>query len=100
MPFSFHKNSVLGQKTTVTCVVSSGAGPFQFVWTHGGKPIASTPKRHVKTVLENVAALTIEAISAEDLGNYTCTVSNAAGSASYSAVLFVQGKGQCRRNSL
>ncbi|KAH9364293.1 hypothetical protein HPB48_008469 [Haemaphysalis longicornis] len=90
MPFSFHKNAKLGQKMTVACVVSSGAAPLHFAWTHGEHRITSTSRRHVKTVLENVAALTIEAISAEDLGNYTCTVSNAAGSTSYSAVLVVQ----------
>ncbi|KAH9364294.1 hypothetical protein HPB48_008468 [Haemaphysalis longicornis] len=79
MPFSFPKNAVLRQKTTITCVVSSGAGPFQFVWTHEGNSVASDSRKHVKILSESVAALTIEAISAEDLGNYTCTASNSEG---------------------
>ncbi|XP_037555304.2 titin [Dermacentor silvarum] len=90
MPFSFPENAVLGQKTTVTCVVSSGAGPFRLAWTHDAKQVDSSHRRHVKIFSENVAALTIEAIAAEDVGNYTCTVSNAAGSASYTAALRVE----------
>ncbi|XP_075526205.1 cell adhesion molecule Dscam2-like [Dermacentor variabilis] len=90
MPFSFPENAVLGQKTTVTCVVSSGAGPFHFAWTHDAMRVDSSHRRHVKIFSENVAALTVEAIAAEDVGNYTCTVSNAAGSASYTAALRVE----------
>ncbi|XP_070397140.1 cell adhesion molecule Dscam1-like isoform X23 [Dermacentor albipictus] len=90
MPFSFPENAVLGQKTTVTCVVSSGAGPFHFAWTHDAMRVDSSRRRHVKIFSENVAALTVEAIAAEDVGNYTCTVSNAAGSASYTAALRVE----------
>ncbi|KAH6921921.1 hypothetical protein HPB50_006466 [Hyalomma asiaticum] len=90
MPFSFPENAVLGQKTTVTCVVSSAAGPFHFTWTHDANRVDSSHRRHVKILTENVAALTIEAIAAEDVGNYTCTVSNAAGNASYTAALRVE----------
>ncbi|KAG0439399.1 hypothetical protein HPB47_016663, partial [Ixodes persulcatus] len=92
MPFSFSKNTALGQKSTVSCVVSLGEGPFHFLWTQDGQAIRGTPRKHVKIVSENVAILTIEGIAAEDLGNYTCTVSNAAGSGSYSAELVVEGK--------
>ncbi|XP_049514067.1 titin-like [Dermacentor silvarum] len=83
-------NAVLGQKATVTCVVSRGAGPFRFAWTHDSNRIDNSPRRHVKVLTENVAALTVEAATAEDVGNYTCTVSNAAGSASYTAALRVE----------
>ncbi|KAK8765880.1 hypothetical protein V5799_007338 [Amblyomma americanum] len=90
VPFSFVKNPVMGQKTTVTCVVGSGVGPFHFVWTHGGTAINSDSRKHVKVFSDNVAALTIEAIAAKDVGNYTCTVSNAAGSASHTTALLVE----------
>ncbi|KAH7976677.1 hypothetical protein HPB52_018022 [Rhipicephalus sanguineus] len=137
MPFSFSKNIVLGQKTTVTCVVSSGIGPYRFEWKHGDRrviarlqsvrsplfrsggdrsrvfrisvPTAAPPQRpegplsprravsHTSpsshhNFADNVGALTIEAIAAEDLGNYTCTVANNVGSASYSATLVVEDK--------
>ncbi|KAH7958038.1 hypothetical protein HPB51_027975 [Rhipicephalus microplus] len=90
MPFSFPENAVLGQKSTVTCVVSSGVGPFDFVWTHDSGRIDDSPRRHVRVVTENVAVLTVEATAAEDVGNYTCTVLNAAGSASYTAALRIE----------
>ncbi|KAK8765882.1 hypothetical protein V5799_007340 [Amblyomma americanum] len=90
MPFSFSKNVLLGQKTTVTCVVSSGTGPFRFEWKHGESRVASDSRKNVLTLAENVAALTIDAITAEDVGNYTCTVASDVGKASYSAVLAVE----------
>ncbi|XP_075730630.1 neural cell adhesion molecule 1-like [Rhipicephalus microplus] len=92
MPFSFSKNVVLGQKTTVTCVVSSGTGPYRFEWKHGERRVAGDGRRHVQNFADNVGALTIEAIAAEDLGNYTCTVGNSVGSANYSATLVVEGE--------
>ncbi|KAM7294611.1 hypothetical protein ISCGN_024117 [Ixodes scapularis] len=92
MPFSFSKNSVLGQTSTLSCVASSGQGPFRFLWTHDGKAIEDTPRKHVRTVSDNVALMTIERITAEDSGNYTCIVSNAVGSGSYSAALAVEEK--------
>ncbi|XP_042142931.1 hemicentin-1-like [Ixodes scapularis] len=91
MPFSFSANSALGQKSTVSCVVSFGQGPFDFYWTQEGKEIEDSPRKHTKTVTENVAVMTIEKVTAEDLGNYTCTVSNAAGSSSHSATLVIEG---------
>ncbi|XP_070397142.1 cell adhesion molecule Dscam1-like isoform X25 [Dermacentor albipictus] len=90
MPFSFPESVLLGQKITVMCAVSSGVGPFQYVWTHGRTALTSSSRKYVKVLAENVAALTIEAVGAEDFGNYTCTVSSAAGSASYAAALFVE----------
>ncbi|CAN8026151.1 unnamed protein product [Ixodes persulcatus] len=92
MPFSFSKNSILGQTSTLSCVASSGQGPFRFLWTHDGKAIEDTPRKHVRTVSDNVALMTIERITAEDSGNYTCIVSNAVGSGSYSAALAVEGE--------
>ncbi|XP_049276092.1 titin-like [Rhipicephalus sanguineus] len=90
MPFSFPENVRLGQKITVMCVVSSGAGPFRYAWKHGGTALTDSSRKHVKVLAENAAALTIEAVGAEDFGNYTCTVSNTVGSATYAAALFVE----------
>ncbi|EEC17788.1 cell adhesion molecule, putative [Ixodes scapularis] len=92
LPFSFSKNSAIGRKSTVTCVVSDGLGPFRFLWTKDGKAIKNIPGIHVQTLTESIAAMTIESVAADDLGNYTCTVYNDAGSSSYSATLAVEGK--------
>ncbi|KAG0436162.1 hypothetical protein HPB47_018104, partial [Ixodes persulcatus] len=91
MPFSFSANSALGQKSTVSCVVTFGQGPFDFLWAQDGKIIEDSPRKHTKTLAENVAVMTIEKVTAEDLGNYTCTVSNAVGSSRYSATLVIEG---------
>ncbi|EEC17786.1 titin, putative [Ixodes scapularis] len=92
MPFSFSANSALDQKSTVSCVVTFGQGPFDFLWTQDGKIIEDSPRKHTKTLAENVAVMTIEKVTAEDLGNYTCTVANAAGSSSHSATLAIEGQ--------
>ncbi|KAL3203347.1 hypothetical protein MRX96_041929 [Rhipicephalus microplus] len=57
MPFSFPENVRLGQKITVMCVVSSGAGPFQYAWTHGGTALTGSSRKHVKVLAENVEGL-------------------------------------------
>lgn len=91
-PFSFPKNVALGEKTSVTCVVANGAGNLEFTWTQDGRSVENTASKHVKAITENIAAITIDRVTANDVGNYTCTVSNDAGVDSYSAALSVQGK--------
>ncbi|KAH9364301.1 hypothetical protein HPB48_008461 [Haemaphysalis longicornis] len=90
MPFSFSKNIALGQKATVTCVVSHGTGPFRIEWKHGEPRVVSDSRKHVQTVNENVVVLTIDSVTAEDIGNYTCNVVNEAGTAAYSSLLAVE----------
>ncbi|XP_077544848.1 cell adhesion molecule Dscam2-like [Haemaphysalis longicornis] len=92
MPFSFSKNIALGQKATVTCVVSHGTGPFRIEWKHGDHRVVGDSRKHVQTVNENVGVLTIDSVTAEDMGNYTCDVVNEAGTAAYSSLLAVEGK--------
>ncbi|KAK8780168.1 hypothetical protein V5799_018496 [Amblyomma americanum] len=93
MPYSFPKNVALGQKTIVTCVAQSGTGPLEFLWRHNGRPIADTTSRYEKKLSDRVSTMSIERLSAEDLGNYTCVVSNSAGSDTFTAPLVVEGEG-------
>lgn len=91
MPFSFPKHVLLGQKTVVTCVAQTGTGPLHFLWKHNGETIANKPSRYAKTLTENISTMTVENLSAGDLGNYTCVVSNSVGSDSFTAPLVIQG---------
>ena len=88
-PFSFAKKLKVGQKTSVPCV-ASGTEPFQFSWTKNGLPVTST---HIELQGSDVSSMLIfKPIKEEDGGEYTCLVKNPVGSASHSAVLFIERK--------
>ncbi|CAN7943610.1 unnamed protein product, partial [Ixodes hexagonus] len=89
-PFAFSKNIALGQKALVNCGTVGGDGPFKFRWVQDGRELQMTSSKYAKTVSETFATLVIEAVGAEDVGNYTCTVSNAVGEDSFTAPLTVR----------
>ncbi|KAH6921920.1 hypothetical protein HPB50_006465 [Hyalomma asiaticum] len=91
MPYSFPKNVALGQKTIVTCVAQSGTPPLDFQWRHNGRAVPDSASRYAKKLSERVSTMSIERLSAEDLGNYTCIVSNSVGSDTFTAPLVVEG---------
>lgn len=95
MPFSFSKSLALGEEASVVCAVTASKGPLTFSWLHDGTRISNTASRYVKVVTDTITTLTINKVSAEHLGNYTCTVSNDAGSDSFSAMLVVEGMCVC-----
>ncbi|KAL3217072.1 hypothetical protein MRX96_051059, partial [Rhipicephalus microplus] len=80
----------MGRKSSVTCAVSSGQGPFRFSWLHDGKPLDSRGRATVKVVTDDISVMTIDSVTAEDLGNYTCVVSNPAGTGSHTTALHVE----------
>ncbi|XP_075526317.1 palladin-like [Dermacentor variabilis] len=90
-PFAFSKNAALGHRTSVACFATGGSEPFHFRWTHNGHAVVDEATRHVKGPAANMATLVFDKLVAEHLGNYTCTVSNARGSSSYTAELVVEG---------
>ena len=61
---------------TFTCGAMGGPGN-SFQWSHNGQDLSG----------ETTSTLTLTNISASDDGNYTCTVSNSAGSGSDVAML-------------
>ena len=61
---------------TFTCVAMGGPGN-SFQWSHNGQDLSG----------ETTSTLTLTNISTSDDGNYTCTVSNSAGSGSDVAML-------------
>ncbi|XP_070377122.1 myopalladin-like [Dermacentor albipictus] len=89
-PFAFSKNAALGHKTSVACFATGGTEPFHFRWTHDGHAVVDAATRHVKGAAANMATLVFDKLVAEHFGNYTCTVSNAHGSSSYTAELVVE----------
>ncbi|KAM7294612.1 hypothetical protein ISCGN_024118 [Ixodes scapularis] len=88
-PFYFPKNHPLNKKVVVSCVAMEGDEPLSFAWLKDGRSLVSGQRVFVTKFTENIASLTISEVTAEDIGNYTCLVSNKAGKDSYTSSLIV-----------
>ncbi|KAG0435993.1 hypothetical protein HPB47_018204, partial [Ixodes persulcatus] len=89
--FQFKDGIGVGDQTTVVCAVIEGDLPLEFRWAKDDKVLVNSKATSLKTLNDNIASLTLHKISASDLGNYTCFVENAAGTASVTAALVVRG---------
>ncbi|XP_071627837.1 Down syndrome cell adhesion molecule 1 isoform X8 [Temnothorax longispinosus] len=79
-----------GDTITVTCTVLKGDHPIQIEWALNGEPISRDhPDISIVSTSKRVSLLTIDAVTARHVGEYTCTASNVAGGTSYSASLAV-----------
>ncbi|XP_049514068.1 Down syndrome cell adhesion molecule-like protein 1 homolog [Dermacentor silvarum] len=94
-PLAFPPSVSLGQEVSVTCVAALGKKPFRFAWKQDGEVLENTKRKHSRAVVDNVVMMTIERVTAEDVGNYTCTVNNGFGSDSTTAALIVEGRRIC-----
>ncbi|XP_043494164.1 Down syndrome cell adhesion molecule-like protein Dscam2 isoform X20 [Polistes fuscatus] len=99
-PFSFGDEAAnAGDMATVQCAVIKGDLPVDIVWSLNGQPIdvsgAPTNQNYdrqdiiVNRSNKRASTLTIDSVAARHAGEYSCTASNAAGSATHSSVLTV-----------
>ncbi|XP_066145682.1 cell adhesion molecule Dscam1 isoform X29 [Euwallacea fornicatus] len=90
VPFSFGESAThTGHAAQATCLVSEGDVPLKISWTFNKKPIDLTSGVNTINVGAKASLLLIDAVGEENAGNYTCRVSNFAGSAQYTASLDV-----------
>lgn len=82
---------VLGQSVTLACQVSAQPA-VQATWTKDGATLESTSRILISSTLKNFQLLTILVVKAEDLGVYTCSVSNTLGTVATTAVLRKAGE--------
>lgn len=80
-----------GEAAQVTCLVSTGDQPLNISWSFGDKDISAV--RGITTVKagRKGSMLLIDTVSATHSGEYTCTVSNPAGSSNFTASLQING---------
>lgn len=79
------------KKVVVSCVAMEGDEPLSFAWLKNGQPVSSNRGVIVAMFTANIASLTIPEVTAMDVGNYTCVVSNKAGKDSFTSSLIVNG---------
>lgn len=95
MPFAFDKGPAKsGQDITLTCTVSDGDLPLEIKWFLNEKPVDSFTTINSAKFGKRNMVLSIESVTAENSGNYTCKAKNLAGMASYSTELRVYGTGR------
>lgn len=92
VPFSFGEGSIdAGQSATLQCTLSEGDLPLTIMWLYNDIPIKSSEQVTVSKISKRVSVLTLEPVTHELVGNYTCLATNAAGKASFTAQLNVDG---------
>ncbi|XP_046321757.1 obscurin-like isoform X2 [Marmota monax] len=77
---------VLGQSVTLACQVLAQPAA-QATWSKDGALLESSGHLLISSTLKNFQLLTILVVTAEDLGMYTCSVSNPLGTATTTGVL-------------
>ncbi|XP_075735728.1 cell adhesion molecule Dscam1 [Rhipicephalus microplus] len=84
-PFRWLDDVQEGMRAGLSCFVHAGEKPIVIEWLKDGAPI-------LKPVRQDgfVSTLSLESLSSQDNGNYTCRASNAWAVATYSAVLRVK----------
>ncbi len=94
VPFSTVALLQRGERVTITCTMAKGDLPLNILWLKDGIPLANTEDERVKilTFDHYNSMLTIESLELRHVGNYTCQAANAAGMASHSQAVLVNGK--------
>lgn len=93
LPFTFGDEPYeKGQSVSSQCSVSSGDLPIRITWLFNNEPL-KYPDVAVSSIGRRASAISIDQVSWEHVGNYTCIGENRAGGASYTAELFVNGIG-------
>ncbi|KAL6435031.1 hypothetical protein ACFW04_005260 [Cataglyphis niger] len=90
-PFTFGDEPVnSGEAISATCSILKGDFPMDIAWAFNGEPIsAESADQFSITKGKRLSVLSIDAVAARHVGEYTCTASNKAGASSHTAALAV-----------
>nr|XP_017031933.1 Down syndrome cell adhesion molecule-like protein Dscam2 isoform X37 [Drosophila kikkawai] len=89
-PFSFGEESMsYGEFVNVQCTISGGDLPVNITWTLNDRPFEDYLEILTTKRGKRINELTIEAVSAKHVGNYSCIAENRAGRANHTAELKV-----------
>ncbi|GFT96185.1 down syndrome cell adhesion molecule-like protein 1 homolog [Nephila pilipes] len=85
-PLSLPESLTIHSRARLLCVASSGDQPIDFQWLKNGDLLTS---EKIEQLDEWTSSLTIQPLSLEHIGNYTCKASNTFGTNQVTAPLFV-----------
>lgn len=93
MPFSFGESPIFaGQSIQVFCSVSEGDVPLTIRWTFENENIVDEMGISTTKIGMKSSILSIDSVTFEHSGKYTCYAENRAGIVEYSDVLKINGK--------
>ncbi|CAN7951270.1 unnamed protein product, partial [Ixodes pacificus] len=87
-PFTFPTTLNAGERTGTICIVTAGDKPLTFTWFKDGKTLETDENVKIASNAE-FSSLNFGSLTVEHSGNYTCSVKNNVGSASFTATLAV-----------
>lgn len=91
-PFAFEDNPLQdGDYVNIQCSISHGDFPLNITWIFNGLEVKTKSGIVVTPVGKRSSSLTIDSVSHNHAGNYTCRGANQAGFAEYTATLMVNG---------
>ncbi|KAL3180811.1 hypothetical protein MRX96_037233 [Rhipicephalus microplus] len=88
-PLVLPSDVVTGVNTRLLCNVQKGTRPLTFAWIKDGASVSDGVSSQ-----DDFSLLSIDPVTAESAGNYTCVVSNAAGTDRYTSTLEVKQPSQ------
>lgn len=80
-----------GEPASVQCTILDGDYPVQVEWLLNGRPAERLADVSIVKLGKRVTALTVDSVSGDHRGTFTCRVTNEAGRTEQSADLFVNG---------
>lgn len=90
--FSFGDEPLnFGESASAQCTISGGDLPVEFKWLLNGVEIPLYLEVSTSKIGKRINVLSIESVTADHSGNYSCVVSNQAGAAEFTAPLIVIG---------
>lgn len=89
-PISFPPGLKAGDRSQITCTVTSGDMPVYFSWLKDQMPISSSLQVDERGA-EFFSMLLFKSLTAAHSGVYTCVVTNTAGKANISTELAIKG---------
>lgn len=91
-PFTFGEVPVhSGQLIQVQCIVSEGDLPLTIEWFMNDQPVEEYMGISVTKIGKRSSILSIDSVTHEHVGNYTCKTRNAAGEVTFTSELHVNG---------
>lgn len=92
MPFEFGEEPVNAlEMVLVTCTVMKGDQPLKIDWYFNENKVKTGEKGISLLNSKRASQLSIESVTHQNQGNYTCVVTNQAGIMNHTAQLFVNG---------
>lgn len=91
-PFNFGTEAInSGDMLSILCVVHKGDLPINITWTLNGKRIDNFVGISAMQMNKRTSQLSIDSVSADLAGKYTCSAKNPVGIVEFSSVLRVNG---------